>query len=53
VAAIAATGYAVLTGFALRYAVSATRDALSVTVIGGLGLLVGVGVGVAVWIRRS
>ena len=52
-AAIAADGYAVLAGFALRYAVSATRDVLSTAVIGGLSLAVGVAVGVVVWRSRS
>jgi hypothetical protein len=51
-AAIAADGYAVLAGFALRYAVPATRDVLTTGVIGGLSLLVGLAVGVAAWVSR-
>lgn len=52
-AAVATEGYAVLGGFAIRYAVASTRSVLRFSVIGGLSLLLAVSIGVAVWYRAS
>ncbi|MFB6309821.1 MAG: hypothetical protein ABEH64_01435 [Salinirussus sp.] len=52
-AAIAADGYTVLAGFALRYTISATRATLTPAVIGGSSLVIAVVVGLVVYVRRS
>ena len=52
-AAIATAGYAVLGGFAVRYAVASSRSLLSPVAIGIGSLVVAVVVGLVVWLRRD
>ena len=52
-AAIATEGYAVLAGFAVRYAVASSRSMLSPVAIGIGSLVVAVLVGLVVWLRTD